>query len=99
MRYILIIPQPPHYRIKYFRRLSQPKSFDCPRIAEPKTRYARHHDMERLLCSSAKARQAVRIGQCVDDFLNFDERGWEVVTEEKWNSIVVLGSLVDEVDA
>jgi hypothetical protein len=55
--------------------------------------------MESLLGASAEARQALRVGKRVDDLLDFDERRWVAVAEEQGDCSLVLGALMDEVDA
>jgi hypothetical protein len=55
--------------------------------------------MESLLCASTKTGQAMRVGQGINNLLDFDERGRPVVAEEQGDSVFVLGTLVHEVDA
>lgn len=73
MRNKLAIPQSPHQLPKHLSRALQPKPFLHTRIAKPKTRYTRRHNMECLGYRTTHIRYVLRFCQRIDDALDLYE--------------------------
>jgi hypothetical protein len=99
MSHVAVISQPLHNAVENVCRLLQPKFFHRARIAEAKSWDTRDDNMESLLGASTEAWQAMRIRERINDAMDLDKRAWPRVTEEKRNSILMLGAFVDEMNS
>jgi len=97
MQEILMIAEPFHQSVEYFRRGMHIVAHLRNRIAERKAGYAWSYNVERGRTFATVLRCNLWCAECVDDLRHRDEALWPPVDEQQRDRCHVLGSLMYEV--